>query len=691
MTTRTATEPAVTWRPTAEQQKHCRLAGFMQWVGHHRGIQLADYRQAWRWSVDDVSGFWDAVREYFGVIGTGFDGPALAVERMPGAIWYPSAHINFGENMLQHALSGARADIVAIRSITEDNRVRSLTWRQLHSQVASLATALRALGVQPGERVAAVLPNIPEAIVGLLATASLGAIWTINSPELSVTATLGRLDQLQPVVLIGASHYRFNGKDVDCRDQLVTLPEKLPSLRHTIVVNDPDEADNARSARELLDFAALVSDDAEAAYAPVPFEHPLWILFSSGTTGKPKGIVHGHGGMTLEALKFYGLNHDVGTADVYYVGANTSWMVWNTLAYNLMCGASVVTYAGSPTYGRADRQFDIIARTGTTVFATGAAYLSRVQSAELSPRRDWDLSQLRSIMSTGSPLPDSTWQWVHEHVKADVHLGSDSGGTEICSAFIGSNPLEPVHLGRLQGPELGVAVQACDDSGTRVIGEVGEMVITRPLPSMPVALWNDPEGARYSAAYFERFPGVWTHGDWITETSEGEFIVHGRSDATLNRGGVRLGSSDIYAALESVPEVLDALVVGAEEPDGGYYMPLFVVLANGAELTDELATRIKATIRQHSSPRHVPDEIIAAPAVPLTHTLKKAEVPVKKLFAGHDPATAIAKGSLTNPDTIDFYVEQARRRRSTRAATAPDQRDRSSTSTTAPGDTRPTT
>jgi acetoacetyl-CoA synthetase len=687
MTTHTTTDPPVTWRPTAEQQQHCRLAGFMQWVGQHRGIALSDYRQVWRWSVDDVSGFWDAVREYSGVIGTGFNGPALGTERMPGATWYPNAHMNFGENLLQHALTPA-CDTAAIRSITEDNRVRSMTWRQLHSQVASLATALRALGVQPGERVAAVLPNIPEAIVGLLATASLGAIWTINSPELSVTATLDRLDQVQPVVLIGASRYRFNGKDVDCRAQLETLPDRLPSLRHTIVVNDPDEADTASSARELLDFAALVNDDAEAAYAPVPFDHPLWILFSSGTTGKPKGIVHGHGGMTLEALKFYGLNHDVGIGDVYYVGANTSWMVWNTLAYNLMCGASVVTYAGSPTYGRADRQFDIIARTGTTIFATGAAYLSRVQSAELSPRRDWDLSQLRSIMSTGSPLPDSTWQWVHEHVKADVHLGSDSGGTEICSAFIGSNPLEPVHLGRLQGPELGVAVQAWDDSGARVIGEVGEMVITRPLPSMPVALWNDPDGARYSAAYFERFPGVWTHGDWITETPEGEFIVHGRSDATLNRGGVRLGSSDIYAALEPVAEVLDALVVGAEEPDGGYYMPLFVVLAHDAELTDELATRINAIIREQTSPRHVPDEIIAAPAVPMTHTLKKAEVPVKKLFAGHDPSSAIAKGSLTNPDSIDFYVEQARRRRSTRAAAASDQQDRSSPSTTAPGDTR---
>ena len=302
--------------------------------------------------------------------GTGFNAPALAVERMPGAIWYPNAGMNFTENTLRQALTPQCADTVAIRSITEDNRVRSLTWHQPHNQVASLARALSAIGVQPGERVAAVLPNIPEAIVGLLATASLGAIWTINSPELSVTATLDRLGQLQPVVLIGASHYRFNGKDVDCRAQLRTLPDKLPSLRPTIVVNDPDQADNAPSDRQLLDFTTLVNDTAEPAYTPVPFDHPLWILFSSGTTGKPKGIVHGHGGMTLEALKFYALNHEVGSGDVYYDGANTSWMVWNTLAYNLTCGASFVTYAGSPTFERADRQFNIIARTGTITFAT---------------------------------------------------------------------------------------------------------------------------------------------------------------------------------------------------------------------------------------------------------------------------------------------------------------------------------
>ncbi|WP_157430275.1 acetoacetate--CoA ligase [Actinomadura macra] len=652
----------VTWLPTEEQRRASRLWDFMSWVAGHRNVRVADYREVWRWSVREPAEFWDAVRQYFGVVGEGFQGPALAEERMPGAVWYPNARLNFAENVLRHARDPRLAETTAVLTIDEDNAALELTWRQLATQVASLAAHLKRLGVEPGDRVAAVLPNLPEAVIGLLAAASIGAVWTINSPDLSAPSTLDRLLQLEPKILIGVDGYRFNGKDVHRLDHLAEVEAGLPGLRHTILVrhlNPASEPGAGPAATGRLDFAALVADDVEPACLRVPFDHPLWILFSSGTTGSPKGIVHGHGGMTLEALKGTGLNQDMGPGDRYYVAANTSWMVWNTLVNNLMSGASVVTYAGSPTHRRKDRQFEVIALTGATMFATGAAYLSLVEKSGLDPGKEWDLSLLRSILSTGSPLPDSTWRWVHEHVKRDIHLGSDTGGTDICSGFIGSNPLEPVHLGRLQGPLLGVAVEAWSEAGERVVGEVGEMVITRPMPSMPVSFWGDEDGTKYRGSYFEKFPGAWTQGDWITETPEGEFIVHGRSDATLNRLGVRLGSGDIYAALQHVPEVRDALVLGLEQPDGGYWMPLFVVLDD--ELTDELRTRINTTIREHTSHRHVPDDIIAAPGVPVTHALKKIEVPIKKLFTGHDPGTAVNRGSLANPEVVDWYVDQAQR------------------------------
>lgn len=658
-----------TWTPTAEQVASARISGFASWVLEHRGIPLVGYREIHQWSVSDVSSFWDSIREYFEVIGTGFSGPALAEERMPGAVWYPNSRLNFAENILRFANDLLLADTTALLAVQEDDSSTALTWRQLESAVASVAARLRKLGVAPGDRVAAVLPNLPEAIIGLLATASIGAIWTINSPDLSAKATLDRLRQLEPKVLIAVDGYRFNGKEFDRLAHLSEVEAGLPSLEHTLLVRTLGGAEgtgimatgSADAGITRGDFAEAAADAAaEPDYTRVPFDHPLWVLFSSGTTGAPKGIVHGHGGMLLEALKSSGLHQDLGPGDLYYVAANTSWMVWNTLVTTLAAGAAVVTYAGSPTFGRKDRQLQIIANTGATRFATGAAYLQLLEKSGLTPAQDWDLSRLKSVMSTGSPLPDSTWLWFHENVSKEAQLGSDSGGTDICSGFIGSNPLEPVHLGELQGPQLGVAVEAWDENGKRVLDAVGDMVITRPMPSMPVSFWGDRDGSKYHGSYFEKFAGVWTHGDWITETTQGAFVVHGRSDATLNRAGVRLGSADIYGALRHVPEVLDSMVIGVERPGGDYYMPLFVVLEDGSELTDELKERISITIRERTSARHVPDAIIQAPAVPITHALKKIEVPVKKLFAGHDAATAVNRGSLANPDTVDWYVEQAK-------------------------------
>jgi acetoacetyl-CoA synthetase len=665
MSTQGSTLPAITWQPSAEQLAEARLTDFMRWVNDRHGLTLDSYRDVWTWSITALSDFWDAVRDYFGIIGEGFDGPVLGGEHMPGAVWYPQARLNFAENVLRHAQNPRLAEVPAIVDVDEDGSRRDITWAELAGRVGALAQHLRDVGVQPGDRVAAVLPNLPEAIIGLLAAASVGAVWTINSPDLSAQATLDRLVQLEPTVLIGIDGYRFNGREYPRLEHLAEIRSGLPSVKHTILVKklDPELASD-RVGFEHRDSAEITRNPVTPSFTRLPFDHPLWVLFSSGTTGAPKGIVHGHGGMTLEATKGCALNQDMGPGDLYYVAANTSWMVWNTLVNNLMVGASVVTYPGSPTFGRKDRQFEIIARTGATMFATGAAYLTLAQNAGVHPGKDWDLSALRAILSTGSPLPESTWQWVHDEVKVDVHLGSDTGGTDICSGFIGSNPLEPVYRGYLQGPLLGVAVSARNEVGEAVVGEVGELVVSRPMPSMPLYFWGDADGSRYRGSYFETFPGAWTQGDWITESEWGGFVVHGRSDATLNRQGVRLGSADIYAALQHVPEVADSLVIGVEEPDGGYYMPLFVVLRDGEQLTGELVDRIAATIRSRTSARHVPDTVIQAPEMPLTHAGKKIEIPIKRLFLGYAPEEVINPSSLANPGAVEWFAAEAGRYRS---------------------------
>jgi acetoacetyl-CoA synthetase len=575
---------------------------------------------------------------------------------MPGAVWYPDATLNYAENILRSASDPALADTVAILHLEEDGSSTEITWSELAKRVAAVAAGLRGLDVQTGDRVVAVLPNIPEAIIGLIASASIGAIWCICSPDLGAKATLDRLRQLEPVVLIGSLGYQFNGKWFDRRDHLAEIEANLPTVRHTIVVGGDDDR---------IRFDDLLTTPAELEFARVPFDHPLWVLFTSGTTGVPKGIVHGHGGMTLESLKIFALHFDMGAGDRYYVAANTSWMVWNTVLGNLVVGSSVVTYAGSPFYPSPDRQFQIVGATGVTMMATGAAYLRMVQSSGLSPREKLDLSTLRSIMSTGSTLPDATYQWVHDAVNPATHLGDTSGGTDICSAFVGPNPIESVRLGRIQGALLGVAVEVFNESGKPVLDEVGEMVITRPMPSMPLRFWGDPDGALYRAAYFDQFPGVWTHGDWMLEGRDGTVEVLGRSDATLNRAGVRLGSAEIYGALQTIPGIKDSLVLGIELPQGDYYLPLYVVLADDAVLDDELRSTIVSAIRTLASARHVPDEILVVPAIPLTHAGKKIEIPVKRLFTGVDPSK-VDRGALANPDALDWFVTEAARFRVSR-------------------------
>jgi acetoacetyl-CoA synthetase len=648
----------VIWTPTAADESSSRLRHFLDRVETTRGVRLESYREALDWSVTNLSDFWDSLRDFFDVIGDGFDGPALAEEQMPGAVWYPNARINFAENILRHALDPAVRKTTAILHLEEDGSTTPLTWSEFARRVGGFAESLRALGVKPGDRVVAVLPNLPEAIIGLLASASIGATWCICSPDLAAKATLERLAQLDPVVLIGTNGYNFNGKWFERIEHFAAVRAGLPTVRHTIVVGESTD-------ESLLDFAKLSVATAMPAFERVPFDHPLWVLFTSGTSGAPKGIVHGHGGMILEMLKMFGLHFDMRPGDRYYVAANTSWMVWNTVLGNLVVGASVVTYAGSPTYPSPDRQFDIVASTGVTMMATGAAYLQLVQGAGVAPGHAHNLSNLKIVMSTGSTLPDKTYQWVHDSVNARTHLCDTSGGTDICSAFVGPNPLEPVVLGRIQGALLGVAVEVRDDDGKAVIDRVGELVITRPMPSMPISFWGDADGARYHAAYFDQFPGVWTHGDWALEAANGTFEIVGRSDATLNRAGVRLGSAEIYGALQGTPGVRDSLVLGIELPQGEYYLPLFVVLADGAELDDALRGNIIAAIRRDASARHVPDDILVAPAIPITHAGKKIEIPLKRLFAGGDPAK-LDRGAVANPDALDWFVAEAQRFRKSR-------------------------
>lgn len=655
-----AQEAAITWSPTPAQINESKMADFARYSEIAFDRQLPDFRVLLDWSVTEVEEFWRSIQIYFDVLGDGFETTEVLKESvMPFASWFPGAKLNFAENVLRHARNPLTADETAIYQVEEDGSHTALTWAQLESQVASLAATFKELGVERGDRIAAVLPNVPEAVIGLLAAASIGAVWTINSPDLSAEASIRRVKQLEPKILVASDGYMFGGKAIDRRDHTSEVEAGLPSITATVLVRilDAQREPGIMAVKEVerVAFDRSVDKQQAPAYERVDFNAPLWILFSSGTTGEPKGIVHGHGGMVLDGLKSICLHQDMGPGDVYYVAANTSWMVWNTLVQNLLAGAAIVTYGGSPKITGKDHHFQIISDFGVTMFATGAAYLTMVEKAGIDPRAGRDFSALRSILSTGSPLPPSTWRWVHDAVKSDVHLGSDSGGTDICGGFLGSNPMEPVHLGHLQGPLLGVAVEAHDENGQPLIDQVGAMAVTNPLPSMPIMLWGDADGARYNSSYFTEGDGVWMHGDWITRTSSGEFIVHGRADATLNRQGVRIGPSDIYDALTEIEELADYLVLGIEEGNGGYWMPLFVVLEDGAELDGDLQDRICSTLRTRASARHVPDEIIVAPEIPVTHTMKRLEVPLKKFFSPTAAGRELNRDSVKNPEALDWF------------------------------------
>jgi acetoacetyl-CoA synthetase len=663
VSTDTSAGPQVLWRPTPESIRATHLAQFADRVARRRGLDLgdpADYDAIWRWSVEHLDQFWAEVADWSGVLPGVPDDRVLTRRRMPGAEWFPGGCVNYAEQALRPLQDGTvDPGSPALIAVAEDAAPVETSWAQLRDRVGAFAATLRRLGVQRGDRVAGYLPNVPEAVVAFLGAAAVGAVWSSCAPDFGTRSVLDRFAQIEPTVLVAVDGYRWGGKAYDRRDVVAELRAALPSVRTTIAVPrlSPDEVPDGA-----MSWAEAVADEQQPVFESLPFDAPLWIVYSSGTTGLPKGIVHGHGSVAVEMHKQLGLHGDVGPGDRYYWYASTAWIMWNIAASALLRGATVVVHDGAPAYPSVDAQFALAARTGITHLGTSAGYLTACEKAGIRPGETHDLSALRSIGSTGSPLPASAFSWVYDAVGNDVFLNSVSGGTDVATGFIGSTLLLPVVAGEMQRPMLAVAAAAWDEEGRPVVGELGELVVTEPMPTMPLYFWNDPDGSRYREAYFEPWPGVWRHGDWMEVTERGTCVITGRSDSTLNRGGVRMGTADIYAAVESVPEVRDCVVLGVEQRDGGYWMPLFVQLAPGEELTDELQARIRDAIRRQASPRHVPDEVLAVPAVPHTRTGKRLEVPLKRLFQGTDPARALNLGAVDDPAAVDHYVRLAAER-----------------------------
>ncbi|MFB9338695.1 acetoacetate--CoA ligase [Actinoplanes octamycinicus] len=636
----------VLWEPPADVRQTSRIGDYLTWLERERGLSFADYPALWEWSVTDLAGFWSSIWDYFAVLAHDPPTAVLGDTLMPGARWFPGATLNYAENVLR--MPGIGDDEPVVLAYSHSREPLTLTARQLREQVRRVRAGLAARGVGKGDRVAAYAPNIPETYVLMLATASLGAIFSSCAPEFGSRSVIDRWSQIAPKVLVAVDGYKYGDKSVDRRAEVEAIVAALPSLEHVVTIGYLGTSG---------DFSDLDGPD-ELTFEPVPFDHPLYVLYSSGTTGLPKPIVHGHGGILLEHLKILALHHDLGPSDRFFWFTTTGWMMWNYLASGPAVGAAIVLFDGNPGWPSLDTLWDLIDTAGITYFGTSAPFLMACRKAGLTPRK-----RLKGLGSTGAPLPAEGFAWVYQAVGRDLQLLSLSGGTDVCTGFVGGAPLLPVRAGVISGRSLGARVEAYDPSGEPVVGELGELVISAPMPSMPVGFWNDPDGSRYREAYFDVFPGVWRHGDWITIGEDGSCVITGRSDATLNRGGVRLGTSEFYSVVESLPEIADSLVVhldAADDPNGE--LLLFVVPAEGVEVDDALRAKIARELRGSLSPRHIPDTIHAVRAVPRTLSAKKLEVPVKRILTGTPIESAAAKGALANPESLTAFAELARER-----------------------------
>ena len=647
-----------------------RITAFMEWAGGRHGRTFADYTELWDWSVGEVEEFWGDIWEYCGVRASTPYERVLASKEMPGARWFEGARLNYAENMLMREHDSSELAVLHASELRNQDPPAQLTWGELTEQVAAVAEGLRSLGVGRGDRVAAYMPNIPETLVAFLASASIGAIWSCAAPEFGARSVVDRFGQIEPKVLFVVDGYRHGGKDFDRREALRTIIDGLPTVANTVVLPYLSSEATAAGLPGGLSWEELVKRGAGAPprFEQVPFDHPLWVLYSSGTTGLPKAIVHGHGGILVEQLKKSTLHLDLRRGDRMFWFTTTGWMMWNFLVGCLFGDATIVLYDGSPAYPDLGALWGLAEQTGITCMGVSAGFLMSCEKAGVEPTRDFELGALRSIGSTGSPLPPEGFHWVYEHVGRDIWLFSTSGGTDVCTAFVGGCPLLPVYEGEIQCRALGCAVESWDERGRPLVDELGELVLTEPLPSMPLFLWGDCGGERYRESYFDMYQGIWRHGDWIRITPHGGAVIYGRSDSTINRQGVRMGTSEIYRATAAIEDVVDALVVdvprkgtGAHPPE--LWMVLFIVLRDGVSLDEELESRIKRRVREDCSPRHVPNEILQIAEVPRTLSGKVLEVPVKRILMGSTPAQAASVESLANPHALDYFVEMARRLR----------------------------
>ncbi len=654
----------ILWSPDSTDRADTTLTRFIEYVRGARGVEVEDYEELWQWSVTDLEAFWSSVWEFFGLDSeSGYDA-VLVDEQMPGARWFPGARVNFARALLDRG----DPDAVAIVAAGESGGVRTLTRSELRERVLVLAAELEALGVGSNDVVVGYLPNTAESVIAFLAAATLGATWASVGQDYAPDAVIDRFAQLSPKVMIAADGYTYAGRRHSRIDAVAQIAAGLPSVTDVIVVqsispeHDLVGTRTGDSAQTWHDWTAATSGrEPRSGFVDVDFDHPLWVLFSSGTTGRPKGLVHGHGGILVETVKQMGLHWNLTSDDRVLWYTSPSWMMWNMQVAVLLAGASIVCYDGAPTYPRTDSLWELVADTGTTFLGTSPGYLQACADADVHPKTDHPLSSLRAIGSTGAPLSEHLYRWAHDQV-GDIPLWSMSGGTDIAGALVGAVPTRPVRVGRISGRCLGVAVETWDIHGNPVRGTVGDLVVTRPLPNMPVALWNDPDGTKYHDAYFDTYPGVWRQGDWATIYDDGTVAVHGRSDSTLNRNGVRMGSSDIYSAVEALPEIAEALVVGVEEVDGSYWMPLFVVLHEGHTLDDVLIGKISSAIRERVSPRHVPDDVFDVAGIPHTRTGKKIEVPLKRVLQGAGVEDVVNRDGIDDPSLLEFFERLAEQR-----------------------------